>query len=186
MKNPGDFAIKLQKARKAKGLTYQQLAAATELSIATIESIFQGKQKNPTLTTLQRVCDILELSIDKLVNRKDFLFFKQGNKIIFSHDRTTKDVIVSAKLLAKMEDPDGILTNAMIEANNDMDYKLQIPFDLLKIMHIKGSVSINGKKIPPLGMVQIPKKDILKGVHIKATKGSRAIFCFIPGVNIRI
>ncbi len=186
MKNPGELAVKLQKARRLKGITYQQLAQRTDLSIATIESIFQGKQKNPTLTTLQRICDILELSIDALVSRKNFLFFNKGNKMIFSHDRVARDVVVDAKLLAKLEDPEGILTNALIEATKDMDYKLVIPYDSVKIMLVKGSLSVNGKKVPPLEMVQFDKKEILKGVVLKAKKGSRAIFCFIPGVSIRI
>lgn len=186
MRDPGELAVKLQKARKVKGMTYQQLALSTDLSIATIESIFQGKQKNPTLTTLQRICDILELSIDKLINRKDFLLFKQGNKTIFSHDKHAKDIVVDIKLLAKMEDPDNILTTALLEANNDTKYKLEIPYDSLKILLIKGTLSVNGKKAPLMGMVEIKKKEIKKGVLLSAKKGSRAIFCFIPGVHIRI
>ena len=186
MKNPGELAIKLQKARKVKGITYQQLASTTELSIATIESIFQGKQKNPTLTTLQRICDVLELSIDQLINRKDFLIYKKGNKTIFSHDRVAKDIVVDAKLLAKIEDPEKIMTITLLEANNDMDYKILIPYDLVKIMLVKGSLAVNNKKLKPLEMIQITKKELIKGTVLKIKKGTRGILCFYPGVSIRI
>lgn len=186
MKNPGELAIKLQKARKLQGITYQQLAQKTDLSIATIESIFQGKQQNPTLTTLQRICDVLELSIDQLINRKDFLFYKKGNKTIFSHDRVAKDITVDAKLLAKIEDPENLFTIALLEANENMDYKILIPYDLIKIMLVKGSISVNKKKLKPFEMFCVNKKELQKGVVLHITKGSRGTLCFFPGVSIRI
>lgn len=186
MKNQGELSIKLQKKRKEKGVTYQVMAEKTGLSIATIEAVFQGKQKNPTLTTLQKICDVLELSIDNLINRESFIIKKIGNTTVFSHDKFAKDIVVPARLLNKIEDPDGIITIAYLEAAKDFVHTLLKYYKEIKIMVIKGSAYVNGKKLKLFEVHSFNKSEILSGLQLKALKGAKGIFCFLPGIKIKL
>jgi len=51
-------------------LTQQKLAEKTGLSFNTITKIEQGIGNSPTLTTLIKLTDALDISIDELVGRK--------------------------------------------------------------------------------------------------------------------
>jgi len=187
MKDPGELALKLQKARKEKGFTYQQFAEKTSLSIATIEAIFQGKQKNPTLTTLQKICDMLDLSIDKLINRENFIVYRRGKETIFYHDKnkTKKDIVVPTTLLDKIEDKEGLITIVYLEANKNFEHQFLPFYDALKIFTTKGTALVNGRKLKPFDTATFDKKTIKKGVKLKAKKGTRGIICMIPGVKVK-
>lgn len=185
MNEKGELAKKLQKTRKEKGITYQKLAEQTGLSIATVESIFQGKQENPTLTTLQKICDILELSIDKLINREDLSIKGKGDQTVFSHIKHDGDISVPARLIDSIEDPDGLMTIAYLEAAKDFHHTLLPYYTLVKIMLVRGVIKANGKKLKPMEMATFEKSAIKKGLKFETTKGSRGILCLIPGIKIK-
>ena len=46
-----------------------QLARATKLSRPTITSILKGKQKNPKIQTLEKIAEVLNCSVDELMNK---------------------------------------------------------------------------------------------------------------------
>jgi len=60
---------RVKEYRRRKGLTQQKLAEKTGLSFNTITKIEQGIGDSPTLKTLVKLVDALEVSIDELVGR---------------------------------------------------------------------------------------------------------------------
>lgn len=64
------LAKRVKEYRRQKGLTHQKLAEKTGLSFNTITKIEQGIGKSPTLDTLNKLADALNVSIDELVGRK--------------------------------------------------------------------------------------------------------------------
>jgi XRE family transcriptional regulator of biofilm formation len=64
------LAKRVKEYRRQKGLTQQKLAEKTGLSFNTITKIEQGIGKSPTLDTLNKLADALNVSIDELVGRK--------------------------------------------------------------------------------------------------------------------
>jgi len=63
------LAKKVKEYRKQKGLTQQKLAEKTGLSFNTITKIEQGIGDSPTLKTLVKLADALEVSLDELAGR---------------------------------------------------------------------------------------------------------------------
>jgi len=57
----------LRKLRKAKGLSQEKLARLADIANNTIVKIEAGKNKNPTLDTLQKIAKALGVSIDDLI-----------------------------------------------------------------------------------------------------------------------
>lgn len=55
---------KMQEIRKTNGLTYDKLADITGISRSTIEKIFGGFNKNPTLSYLKKIADAFNCSVD--------------------------------------------------------------------------------------------------------------------------
>ena len=58
----------LRKLRKAKGLSQEKLARLADVANNTIIKIEAGKNQNPTLDTLKKIAEALEVSIDDLIN----------------------------------------------------------------------------------------------------------------------
>ena len=61
---------KVKELRKLKGWSQQKLAERAGLSFNAITKIEQGLAKSPTLNTLIKLSDALEISLDELVGRK--------------------------------------------------------------------------------------------------------------------
>ena len=59
----------LKALRKKKTWSQQKLAEAAGLSYVTITKIEQGRAKEPTLPTLVKLADALDVSLDDLVGR---------------------------------------------------------------------------------------------------------------------
>lgn len=59
---------KLNKFKKEKCLTNKYIAEKTEISLVTIDNIFSGKNKNPTVTYLQKIASVLECAMDDLID----------------------------------------------------------------------------------------------------------------------
>lgn len=57
----------LKAARNSKGLTQKQLAEAANLTRATVCAYENGRQKSPSLRTLRKLADVLEVDVSSLV-----------------------------------------------------------------------------------------------------------------------
>lgn len=64
------IAKRLKEYRKQKGWTQQKLAEKTGLSFNTITKIEQGIGDSPTLKTLLKLSEALEIGLDELVGIK--------------------------------------------------------------------------------------------------------------------
>jgi FMN phosphatase YigB (HAD superfamily)/DNA-binding XRE family transcriptional regulator len=61
---------RLQEARKAAGLTQQELVAKANLSFSTLTKVERGAIKAPSIFTVQSIAETLGLSLDELVGLK--------------------------------------------------------------------------------------------------------------------
>ena len=59
---------KLNKYKKEKCYTNKRIADETGISLVTIDNIFSGKNKNPTVNYLQKIANVLECSMDDLID----------------------------------------------------------------------------------------------------------------------
>lgn len=57
----------LRKYRENKGLSQEKLARLADVANNTIVKIESGKNQNPTLDTLKKVANALDISVDKLI-----------------------------------------------------------------------------------------------------------------------
>jgi len=58
----------LRKLREQKGLTQEKLARLADVSNNTVIKIEVGKNKNPTLDTLKKIAQALDVSVDDLIS----------------------------------------------------------------------------------------------------------------------
>lgn len=61
------LGLRLQAARKAAGLTQQELCHKAHLAYSTLAKIERGAIKSPSIFTIQSIADTLELSLDQLI-----------------------------------------------------------------------------------------------------------------------
>lgn len=59
---------KLNKFKKEKCFTNKKIAELTGISLVTVDNIFSGKNKNPTVAYLQKIARTLECSMDDLID----------------------------------------------------------------------------------------------------------------------
>lgn len=64
------IADSLRRLRKAKGLTQQKLAEKAGVSMIVVTKIEQGSTKDPSMSSLVKMADTLEVSLDELIDRK--------------------------------------------------------------------------------------------------------------------
>lgn len=62
-----NIAQNLKKLREAKGLSQEKLARLADVANNTIVKIESGKNSNPTLDTVKKIAEVLDVSIDDLV-----------------------------------------------------------------------------------------------------------------------
>ncbi|MBA7531566.1 HTH-type transcriptional regulator SinR [subsurface metagenome] len=60
----------IKKFRKKKGLSQDKLAKLADVTLTTLVKIESGVNNNPTIKTLEKIADALEVSIDVLIGRK--------------------------------------------------------------------------------------------------------------------
>ena len=60
---------RIKEFRKKKGLSQQKLAEKSGLSFNTITRIEQGVGDSPTLKTMVKLADVLEVGLDELIGR---------------------------------------------------------------------------------------------------------------------
>lgn len=53
--------------RQEKGISQEALARAADLSFPTIVKIESGETPNPTIDTVKKIADALDVSVDKLL-----------------------------------------------------------------------------------------------------------------------
>ena len=72
---------RLKELKDSKNYTFKNIADKTGLPKSTVEKIFGGFNKNPTIESLQKIADVLECSID------DFLEYDKMPSSPFYQDR---------------------------------------------------------------------------------------------------
>jgi len=60
----------IKKSRKEKGLSQDKLAKLADVTLTTLVKIESGVNDNPTIRTLKKIADALDVSIDEIVGRK--------------------------------------------------------------------------------------------------------------------
>jgi len=63
------LAQNIKKLRLKKGLSQEKLARLADIANATLIKIESGVAKEPTITTVSKIADALEISIDELIGR---------------------------------------------------------------------------------------------------------------------
>lgn len=63
------LAQNIRKLRLKKGLSQERLARLADISNATLIKIEAGVAKEPTITTVSKIANALEISIDELVGK---------------------------------------------------------------------------------------------------------------------
>lgn len=58
---------RIQKVRKKEGLTQQELAKKSDVLLTTLTKIEVGNNNNPTIKTLKKIADALEVTVDYLL-----------------------------------------------------------------------------------------------------------------------
>ena len=66
------FSKRLNQTRKSKGFTAQQMADKLELALRSYQ-FYEGGKRSPSLETLVKIADILDVSVDYLLCRDDFI-----------------------------------------------------------------------------------------------------------------
>lgn len=61
------LAKNINKFRKERGWTQEQLAENSDVTYTTIIKLEQGVVENPTLRTLEKLAKVFEVSIDNLI-----------------------------------------------------------------------------------------------------------------------
>lgn len=64
------LAQNIRRLRSKKSLSQEKLARLADISNATLVKIEAGTAKEPTIITVNKIADALEVSIDELVGRK--------------------------------------------------------------------------------------------------------------------
>lgn len=67
MSNNQNLAKNVKRLREAKGLSQEKLARLADVANNTLIKMETGENKNPTLETLKKVAQALEVSVDDLI-----------------------------------------------------------------------------------------------------------------------
>jgi len=60
----------IKRFRNQKGLSQDKLAKLADVTLTTLVKLESGANDNPTIKTLKKIADALEISIDELIGRK--------------------------------------------------------------------------------------------------------------------
>jgi len=61
----------IKKLRTKKGLSQEKLARLADISTATLVKIEAGIAKEPTITTVVKIANALDVSVDELLGRRN-------------------------------------------------------------------------------------------------------------------
>ena len=59
----------IKKHRKKKGISQDKLSKLADITFTTLVKLESGANENPTINTLIKIADALEVSLDELVGR---------------------------------------------------------------------------------------------------------------------
>lgn len=62
------IANNVKKIRAEKGLSLEKVARLADLSLSTVVKIEDGTNQNPTINSLSKIAQALEVKVDDLVN----------------------------------------------------------------------------------------------------------------------
>lgn len=66
-----DVGIRIKELRKARGLSTNKLSNMAGLSQSYVRNLEAGKYDNPTVDSLELICDALGIAFEDFVNYKD-------------------------------------------------------------------------------------------------------------------
>lgn len=89
---------KLGYYKNKKGLSNVKLAELSGLTVSSVDKVFSGLNKNPTLETLKKIADVLDVSID------DFIDYEIEPLAGYYVDRQTKKVAKALKTNAELKE----------------------------------------------------------------------------------
>lgn len=113
---------KLNKLKKEKCLTNKKIAEETAISLVTIDNIFSGKNKNPTVQYLQKIAKVLGCTVD------DFIEYDKDSPLADYYERKE-----TAKLAQELyENPD---YRILFDATRDLS-----PEDLKAVIDIANRI----------------------------------------------
>ena len=69
---------KIEQLRKEKGYTFAKLSELSGISTGRLSDLATGKRNNPTMDTLIKLADALDVTLDELVGRGDGWNLTQG------------------------------------------------------------------------------------------------------------
>lgn len=102
---------KLNAFKRKKCLTNKKIAELTGISIVTVDTIFSGKNKNPTVNHLQKIAKVLDCAMDDLIEYdkdsalSDYYENKETSKIAQElHDNPDFRTLFDATKNLKPED----------------------------------------------------------------------------------
>lgn len=73
---------KIEQLRKEKGYTFAKLSELSGISTGRLSDLATGKRNNPTMDTLIKLADALDVTLDELVGRKkDGIFLNPDDYI---------------------------------------------------------------------------------------------------------
>jgi transcriptional regulator with XRE-family HTH domain len=65
---------------KERDITVNKLATVSGITQSTLNNIVSGRNKSPTVSTVKKICDGLEITIVDFFNTEDFLNLEQEIK----------------------------------------------------------------------------------------------------------
>lgn len=108
---------KLTYFKNKKKLTNQKVSELTGLPISSIDKLFSGLNKNPTLDTLKKIADILDCSID------DFIEYEKEPLAGYYADRETSKI---AKVIQPNKELKELLNTTKDLSKEDLKLVLSI------------------------------------------------------------
>ncbi len=109
---------KLNIIKNSKNFTNAKIAELTGIKLSTIDKIFSGANKNPTLDTLKKIAKILDCSIDDFINYEEeptspyYLDRKTGELAQEIHDNPDLRILLDASKDLSPEDLKTVITIA--------------------------------------------------------------------------
>lgn len=94
------FRMHIKQIIKSKKMTLSHLAKLSDLSEDTLRSLIYGKTQDVRLSTIVRIADVLDYSLDSLIGRE---YVVNNHEIIDSLSRLSERSIRAIQTLTKME-----------------------------------------------------------------------------------
>lgn len=109
---------KLNTIKNSKNFTNAKISELTGIKLSTVEKIFSGTNKNPTLDTLKKIAKALDCSIDDFINYEEeptspyYLDRKTGELAQEIHDNPDLRILLDASRDLSPEDLKTVITVA--------------------------------------------------------------------------